>query len=308
MTFLHQIFSAAFCFAVLLQTAPILLAGLGGAFTQQANVLNVALDGMMLIGAFTSIAVGAATHSWLTAVVASALAGLVVGAVFATITIVFGADVIVVGIGLSLLAGGITVFLLVRLYGSAGSYSPKDFPALPTIHLGPLARLPVVGQALQGQSILVLVILLAIPLAHYVLFRTAFGVHLRASGEDANAARAAGISPARMQAAAMLISGLCCGIAGAQLAMGALGQFVAGMTAGRGYIALAALTIGRGRPVGTALGALLFGVASALADQLQYLGLPNDIVGMVPYVITVLVLSARPLLALRRRSAGLAPV
>lgn len=306
MNTLGQIFNNSLWSFVVLDTTTILLAALGGAFTQQANILNVALDGMMLIGAFAGIAVGAATQSIALAVVASIGAGLALSLLFGWASLWLGANFIVAGIGIGLLTSGLSVFLLERLYSSEGSYTPTTFPSLPSIHLGPLVHIPVIGPALEGQSILVAVAILLVPFCHWVLYHTRFGTHVRAVGEDEAAVVAAGVRPRRVKMGVVLISGALCGLAGAELAMGTLDQFVSGMTAGRGFIALAAIFVGRATPVGTFIGALVFGFASALANQLQQvLSLPSNLLFMVPYVATVMVLLARPLIGtyqLKRRA------
>lgn len=296
------IYSDAFLFAIVLQTAPLLLAALGGMFSQQANVLNIALDGMMLIGAFVSIAIGALTHSTLIATLAAAGAGLVIALIFGFTSLFLGADLVVVGIGIGTLTSGVSVLLLSTIYHNEGSYSPRGFPSLWKIRLGPLRNVPILGPAFEGQSILVLLAVVLVPVSSYVLFRTVYGLRVRAVGEEEPAAVAAGLNPRWIKMSTVMISGMLCGVAGGQLAMATLGQFVTGMTAGRGFIALAAIFVGRARPVGTMVGCLVFGLVSAVANELQLKHLPSDLMLMLPYVVTVLVLVARPAIqAVRRR-------
>ncbi|WP_148040155.1 ABC transporter permease, partial [Cryobacterium tepidiphilum] len=188
-----QIFTVGTLAVIIAKTAPLLLAALGGAITQMGNILNIGLEGMMLAGAFTSIAVGAATGSPLLGVLAAVAAGLVLAVIFAVATMYFRADEIVVGIGINLVAAGLTVLLLVVFYGNPGS-TPGDVKSrLPQLPLGPLADIPVIGPAISGQTALVWVAFLAVPVYWFVLYRTRFGVHLRAVGEDAVSASAAGI-------------------------------------------------------------------------------------------------------------------
>lgn len=302
---MKSLLSNAFLFAVVLQTAPLLLAGLGGMFSQQANVLNIALDGMMLMGAFVSVAVGAATHSAFLGVVGAMGAGLAISLVFGGVSLFMGADLIVVGIGIGALTAGLSVLLLSHFYNSEGAYAPQHFPSLWEIHLGIFSHVPIVGPALEGQSILVMIGLLLVPASWWVLYKTRYGLRVRAVGEEEPAAVAAGLNPRSIQMTTVIISGLLCGMAGAQLAMATLGQFVTNMTAGRGFIALAAIFVGRARPVGTFIGCLVFGLASALATQLQLAGYSSDLMLMLPYVVTVVVLLGRPamrLLKQRQRS------
>ncbi len=288
------VYSDAFLFAIVLQTVPLLLAGLGGMFSQQANVLNIALDGMMLMGAFVAIAIGAKTGSTLVATIAAAGSGAVIALIFGYISLFLGADLVVVGIGIGTLTTGISVLLLSTLYHNEGSYSPRNFPQMWQIHLGPLSHVPILGPAFEGQSLLVLLAIVLVPVSSFVLFKTRYGLRVRAVGEEEPAAVAAGLNPRRIKMTTVLISGVLCGVAGAQLAMATLGQFVSGMTAGRGFIALAAIFVGRAKPVGTMIGCFIFGLASAVANELQLQHFPSDLMLALPYVVTVLVLVARP--------------
>jgi ABC-type uncharacterized transport system permease subunit len=303
MSALEQIFTAGTLFVVLMKVAPLLLAAIGGAFTQQGNILNIGLEGMMLIGAFTAIAVGSTFDSALVGVLAAVLAGLALSVVYALGTLWLKADFIVVGIGVNLLAAGLTVFLLQVLYGNPGVTPPTSSISLPRISIGPLADVPLLGTALNDQTALVWFALLSVPLASFVLYRTRFGVHLRAVGEDEAAADAAGIRVTRVKTQSILISGVLCGAAGAQLAMATLGSFTADMTSGRGFIAVAALTFGLARPVRTMVAAFIFGAADAVADQLGIAGFNSNLALMTPYVITILALVVAGIQFRRIRSA-----
>lgn len=290
-------------FTILLDTVPILLAALGGAFTQKANILNIALEGMMLMGAFTSIAFGALTQSVALALLGAILAGLLIALVFACASLVLRADFIVAGIGINLLADGITVFLLERVYNNEGSYSPAHFPHLWQLHLGPLAGIPLLGPALDGQSVIVYLALVLVPVSWWVLYRTRIGLRIRAVGESEEAAVAAGIKPVRIKFLTVLISGVLSGLGGAQLAMGTLNIFTREMTSGRGYIALAALTFGNAEPGGTFVASLTFGAANAISDRLQFLHIPSQLVLTIPYLVTILALV---LVRLRQKQARVA--
>ncbi len=290
MNALEQILTASTLFVVLLKVAPLLLAALGGAFTQQGNILNIGLEGMMLIGAFTAISVGSAFDSPWVGVLAAVLAGLALSIVYALGTLWLKADFIVVGIGINLLAAGLSVFLLQVLYGNPGGTPPSANIRLPRISLGALESVPVLGRAIGDQTALVWFAFLCVPLASLVLYRTTFGVHLRAVGEDEAAAEAAGIRVRRVKLQSILISGVLCGAAGAQLAMATLGSFTADMTSGRGFIAVAALTFGLARPVRTMVAAFIFGAADAVADQLGIAGFNSNLALMTPYIITIVAL------------------
>lgn len=290
MNLAETIFTAATLAVILAKVAPLLLAALGGAFTQQGNILNIGLEGMMLIGAFTAIAVGSTVGSSLIAVVAAIAAGLVLALIYAAATLGLKADFIVVGIGVNLLAAGITVFLLQVIYGNPGVTPGDATIRLPRLDLGPVGDIPVIGQAFDRQTPIVWLALIAVPVSAFVLYKTRFGVHLRAVGEDAAAADAAGINVNRVKFISILISGALCGMAGAQLAMATLGSFTANMTAGRGFIAVAALTFGLARPVRTMVAAFIFGAADAIADLMGIAGINSNLALMTPYVITIIAL------------------
>jgi len=287
---LGQIFTAATLAVILAKVAPILLAAIGGAFTQQANILNIGLEGMMLIGAFTAISVGSWAGNALVGVLAAMGAAILLAVLYAVATLYLNADFIVVGIGVNLLAAGLSVFLLQVVYGNPGVTPPTAKIKLPETRLGPVGDVPVLGEAINNQTPLVWVAFLCVPLYSYLLYRTAFGVRLRAVGEDEGAAAAAGISVRKTKFASILLSGALCGLGGAQLAMATLGSFTAGMTSGRGFIAVAALTFGLAKPVRTMVAAFIFGAADAVADQLGVAGVNSNLALMTPYIITIVAL------------------
>jgi ABC-type uncharacterized transport system permease subunit len=293
--------------ALVLYSTPILLAGLGCVFTQQANILNIAMEGMMLAAAFFAIAVGATTQSWVLAILGGIAAAMVMASLFAFVTLVLKADVIVAGIGINLLGDGVSVFLLERLYHNEGNYSPDVFPEIWKLALprewDKIAGLNLFYRAFDGQSIIVFITIALVVLAHIVLYRTKLGVHIRATGENPEAVQAAGLNPTALKIMTVMISGLCAGLGGAQISMATLDQFVRGMTSGVGFIGLAAEIFGGAAPFGTFIASLVFGLANALADRLQVLGqiqipftqsgvqIPNQVVNMLPYLITLIALT-----------------
>ncbi len=211
---LAQVLTVGTLAVILTKSTPILLAAIGGGFTQVGGILNIGLEGMMLTGAFAGIAVGAKTDPFVG--VLAALGGAVVLAlIYAVASLVFKADYIVVGIGINLLAVGVTVLLLTVLYGNAG-VTPGDVKSnLPTINLGAVGHIPVIGPMLNHQTALVWLALLLVPVYWFILYRTSYGVHLRAVGEDEPAAVAAGIRVFRVKFISILASGALCGLAGA---------------------------------------------------------------------------------------------
>lgn len=290
--------------SVIEQSTPILLAALAAMITLRANILNVAVEGMMLAAAFTAIAIGTLTGSATVAFVAALVIAIVLSQLLALLTLRFLADFIVAGLGINLLAAGGTLFILERYYNSPGGIRPTAFPDIWHIPEGSLFFIPIIGPAFEGQSIVVLLALLAVPASWVFLYKTPVGANLRAAGEDEHAARSAGIRIAGMKALAMAISGLLAGLAGAQLAMDKLHFFLPDMTSGRGFIGLAATLFGGGQPWITAAASFLFGFFGALGDRLQVFAIPSQFVLMLPYVAAIIGLTlARWRILVRNRPA-----
>lgn len=273
---LMQMLSLGFLGVVLLKTTPLLFAAIGGAFTQQADILNIGLEGMMLIAAFTAIWAGSSAKNWVVGVLAAVLSSILISLLYAVMTLLLKADFIVVGIGINLLAAGASVLIMLIVFGSPGATPPTATMELPKW---------------LGQTPLVYLGLLSVAVFWFVLYKTPFGVHLRAVGQDLPAATAAGINGTRVKFISILVCGVLCGLGGAQLSMATLGSFTAGMTSGRGFIAVAALTAGRARPVPTLIWALVFGLTEAFADLLNVRGVNSNLANMTPYVITIVALT-----------------
>ncbi len=284
-------------FGVSLRLAtPILLAAIGGLWTQQAGVLNIALEGMMLSAAFSGAAVTYATGSACAGLLGGMLASMLLAAIFGLFSIRLKADLVVVGIAINLFAAGATLVLMERFFNTKGNFSPGS--RLPNVTLGPVRDVPIVGDIIGQQNVLVWVGLALVVIAHMVLYRTPFGLRVRSVGENPEAAETAGIRVGRVQFITVLISGALAGMGGVNLSLGYVSQFSTNMTSGRGFIALAAQTFGNATPIGTALASLFFGFADALAVRLQTRELPSDFVLMIPYLAMILAL----VLVARRRS------
>ncbi len=263
-----------------LRTAtPLLFAGLGGMFSERAGVVNIALEGILLVGAFSAAAVAIATGSVSAALLAAALGGMILAALHALVTLWFRVDQIVSGVALNMLAMGSTEFLMWILYGS-GSNSPRIELAAPG---------GVLGDLLVELPLLTIMSLAAVPLSAWLLFRTPFGLRLRSVGEHPEAADSLGLPVRRLQLQGVLLSGMLAGLGGAFLSLGA-GYFVKNMSAGRGFIALAALIFGKWKPKGVLAATLLFGLAESLQGQLQLPWLPIRFVQMLPYLLTMVAL------------------
>jgi ABC-type uncharacterized transport system permease subunit len=298
---LLAIFDLALLASTIRLVAPILLAALGGLFTERVGIFNVALEGMMLFGAFFAVAGTYWTGEPLAGLALAVVAALVVALLFALAVVDFGGDAIVAGLAVNILALGLTTYLVRPVFGVQGSFYDPSMGGLPELRIPLVADVPVLGTLLSGHSPLVY---LAFALAfgtHLFLFRHPAGIHVRAVGENPVAAASVGINVRRTRYAMVALSGVLCGLAGAQLSIAVVHQFVQGMTAGRGFIALVAVIFGRARPIPVLAASILFGFAYALTLRLQGAGIPPQFVAMVPYLATLGVLIAVAVRARRAR-------
>jgi general nucleoside transport system permease protein len=274
-----EIFSIALIWSTIRLSTPLILAALGGLFSERSGVINIALEGMMLAGAFTAAAVTYAVGNPFVGLAAGMLAGMLIASIHAVACIRYKADQVVTGTAINILMIGMPAFLSGAFFLSSGST-----PQIPKDHLIPWTPI-VIAFAL-------------VPISWYVLYKTPFGLRLRSVGENPEAADAAGVRVARMRYAGVLLSGLLAGLGGAYLSIGQSSLFTRNMTSGRGFIALAALIFGKWRPVQTLLACLLFGFTEAISIQMQGVvklpsgdDIPVQFIQMVPYLLTIIVLA-----------------
>lgn len=277
-------------------TVPIALPALGATFSERGGVVNIAMEGVMEVSAFAAVAVAALTgNAWLGLLGAMGM-GMAAASLLGWASLHLRSNQVVAGMAVNVLftgltgAGGLTGFLLVALYGLNGT--PVSTPQLPIWNIPGLQSIPFLGQVLSGQiSVFYIFVAIAV-LSHLVLFRTRWGLRLRSVGENPWAADALGLPVRRLKWQGVLISGALSGLGGAFLSIGTLNLYNPGMVAGRGFIALAAVTVGGWRPVGVVLVALLFGFLTSLTYQVQATSaLPQNLVLMAPYLITIVVLA-----------------
>ncbi|MDP9426938.1 MAG: ABC transporter permease [Actinomycetota bacterium] len=275
--------------STLRNATPLIFAALGGMFSERSGVVNIGLEGLMLISAFAG-AVGAFYSGNALVGLATALgAGLLFALIHAVMCITFEADQIISGTAINLLALGGTGFLMVVFFGSGGT-TPR-VASFELVRIPGLADIPVIGPALFEQSLLVYLMYFLVPLTFFVVFRTPFGLRLRASGEVPEAVDTAGVNVTRMRYYGVALSGMLAALGGVYLSMSLLSAFTEGMTNGRGFIALAALIFGRWNPIGAALAALLFGLAQAVTFRVAQDVIPLEFVQMFPYILTIVVLA-----------------
>lgn len=269
---------------------PLGLAALGESVTERSGVINIGLEGAIIAGAFAAL-VGAGAGDIASGWAAAIGGGLAVAAVFAFFTVSLRADQIITGTAVTLLALGLTATLYRLLYGAAGA--ALDIPTSGPVVVPWLADLPVVGRALFAQPLVTYAVYLLVPALWWWLYRTHAGLALRAAGESPAATIAAGIGYRAQQWTGVLVGGALAGAAGGTLVLVQTGTFAEGMSAGRGFIAIAVVALGRWHPLGVALAALLFGGANALQFLFQAMGwsVPYQVFLALPYVIALLALA-----------------
>lgn len=301
-TVLVSIFSAAFIATIIRTSTPLILPAMGGLLSELGGVINIALEGIMLMAAFFGVVVGALAPQWLPGLpvgvypwlgaLAGVLAGLVLAWIIAFFHLELGADIILTALGINILASGTTVFIMYALTGDKGSTSTLASPAMPNVVLPFVNNIPIINQILNGENltgynILTYFAFISVAVVWLFLYRTPLGTHLRAVGENAAAAASVGIPVKRVRYLALLLSGFLAALGGLNLSMGYLTLFQTNMTAGRGFIALAAVFLGNKNPIGTLIAALIFGAAGALEAQLGTLNVPSQLITMIPPVVTI---------------------
>src|SRR5687768_5692559 len=272
-------------FSTIRTATPLIFAALGGLFSERAGVINIALEGLMLAGAFTAAVVTYELQNPYIGFLCGLLAGAALAFVYAVAVIKFEADQVVTGFAVSLLMIGLPAVISAAIYDSAGS----------TEQIGKEYLLPDLYNRLSVASILAF---LLVPVVWYVVYKTPFGLRLRAAGENPAAADAAGVNVIRLRYLAVVLSGVLAAAGGAYLSIGQSSLFTRAMTAGRGYIALAALILAKWKPVPVLFACLFFGLTEALAIQIQGViklpsgeEIPVQFIQIIPYVLTIIVLA-----------------
>ena len=270
--------------------ALLLLPALGGVISERSGVVNIAMEGMMLTGAYAGAIVALSTHSLIVGVIGAIIAGGLMALVHAVVSINFKADQIVSGIAINIAALGLTNYLNIVQTNAQGIPSLPASVRLPVISWGPLAHIPFLGPVLFQQNVIFYVALAILIGINFLLFRTNIGLRIRAVGEHPEAADTAGINVRLLRYCCVIGSGLLSGLAGAFLSLGIAGIFNPNMTAGAGYIALAAMIFGKYTPWGTGAACLIFGLGEALSPRLQDTGISPYLLSTLPYILTIVAL------------------
>ncbi|GHV52828.1 ABC transporter permease [Spirochaetia bacterium] len=269
---------------------PLLFAAMGGLFTELSGMLNIALEGLLLTGAFAAIVVAHFTGSLAVGVAAAILCSMFLSCILALVTLKLRSNVFIAGLAVNLLAAGITVVLSFHLFGTRGVVILNDVPRLTLVNIPAIASVPVIGNIFSGHTVYVYAAWGLLILAWVALYMTPFGFRLRSCDGHSEALISLGLRPDTYRFTAFLISGLCCGIGGSFLTLN-LGAFVPNISAGKGWIALVVIFLGNRKPGGLLVAALIFGLAEAFSNYAQGIfNVPADFILAIPNVFTLLVM------------------
>ncbi len=277
-----------FGYSVLRVTTPILFATLAALVSDKAGVTNIALEGIMLISALAGVVTSAASGSAGVGLLGAVVAGGAVGLCLAYFALKLKTNIVLSGIAINLMASGGTVFALFLIAGDKGISSSLASKVLPKLVIPGVSSVPVLGTILSGHNVLTYLAFVMVAVIFVFLYKTPLGLRIRAVGENPNAAASVGIGVAKIQYLALILSGMLAGLGGAYMSMGYVSWFSKNMTAGRGFIALAAEAMGGATPIGSMLTSLLFGFFDALSNTLQLMKVPSEFVNMIPYAATVI--------------------
>lgn len=288
MNLLNAIFSTSFGFSVLRVTTPIIFAAMAALITNKAGVMNIALEAIMLFGAFFGTVVSAWTQNAFFGVLAAIGAGIILSMLMAFFAFRMKADLILTGIALNTFASGSTVFLMYMVCNDKASTSGLPSCNVPSIDLPLIKSIPVIGEMISGHNLLTYLAFFSVIVVWILIYKTPLGLRIRAVGENAHAAESVGIKVMNVQFIALFLSGIFAGLGGAFMSMGYLSFFSRDMIAGRGFIALAAQNMGGAAPLGTLIASIIFGITDALSNMLQTLNVPAELVQMQPYLLTII--------------------
>jgi len=277
--------------AAIIRTAtPLLLAGMGSIISERVGVFNISLEGAMNIGAFVGVVCVYYSAMPILGVLGAVVAGGLLALIFILFVEFLHANETIAAIGVNTLSAGLTTFLAKMVF-KEGVVGANKIVSIPSIRIPSLEQVPVLNTVLNNHTVLVYIAPLIVVALAFILFRTAFGIKIRASGENAMALETAGVSSRKYRIVGVVSTGLLCGLAGAHVALGYVSMFSEGLIAGRGYIAYSAAVFGRANPGLTSVACLIFAFAEALSYRSQQIGISAQIISMMPYIVTVAALT-----------------
>ncbi|MEF9940486.1 MAG: ABC transporter permease [Clostridium sp.] len=285
---LEGFLSPNFFDAILRATTPILFATLASTISSKAGITNMALEGMMLFSALFGVIFTSMTGGFFTGMLLTAVAGGIIGLVLAFFILRLKTDEILAAIAINLVATGGTVLLMLAVSGDRGSSTSIISYAAPKIVIPFIKDIPFLGEVLSGQNLMTYLAAIAVVIVHIFLYKTPMGLKIRAVGENKNAAESVGISSRKIQYIALFLSGVLASMGGFFLSGGYMNMFTKDMSAGKGFIALAASSMGGNTPIGGTLVSLLFGAAQAVGNMMQLTEVPQELVQMIPYLTTLI--------------------
>jgi ABC-type uncharacterized transport system permease subunit len=300
---LKTFFSALTLSATIRLATPLILTGMGGLFADRANVFNIGLESFMLLSAFFAMLGSYLTTSPLVGLIFGIVSSLIASIIFGVLVIYLKSNPVVVGIAMNLSAWGITTLLLDTIFNIRGAFMHKRITSFQSIELPIMGKIPFIKDVLSGHNVLVYIALISVILCYIVVFKTPFGLRLRGLKYNETAVQTAGVNTNNYKWITILLSGIFAGISGSFLPLGGLSMFTENMSAGKGFLALAAIMIGNGNPLKVFFACLIFAYADALSVGLQGFEIPSQIVLMAPYLATVLVLFIERLREIRYTSS-----
>lgn len=298
---LKSILSPPFGFAILRVMTPILYAAIGVAITALSGAINISMEGTMLIAAFFGVIVSAFTQNLTLAFISGILAGIGLACILAYFHLKLKANIILAAIALNMFSSGFTIFLLYVFAKDKGTSSSLRSLVFPSIQIPILKDIPILGQIFSGHNILTYLALISVIVFYIIIFKTPLGLRIRAVGQNPDAASSVGVNVNKIRFYALLLSGIFGALGGLYLAMGYVSWFARDMTAGRGFIAIAASNLGTHLPLGVFLASLLFGILNTIAIYLASLQIPSEFIQMIPYIATVITLTIYSIQASRKK-------
>ena len=288
---MSDVFNLSLIYATIRSATPILFAALCATITQQADILNIGTEGIMLTSAFVAVLTSFMTGSWLIAILIAVLRGIVMALIMAVANIRYNAHIAAIGIAINMFALAITKFGLKQFLGTSGTFTSPDIAAIPRIHIAAFDNIPVLNEVFNNWCVTEVFGIIMVVVLWFLLFRTVWGLRVRCVGRLPMAAETAGIKVRALKYQVMIISGILGGLAGAHLSLGYSQMFADNITNGRGFLGVAAMNFGGMNPFLVWAGTLLFGFIDSVGSRLQSYGLPSQFVLMLPYVFTITVLA-----------------
>lgn len=285
------ILSTDFVFTTIRVMTPVLFAALACMVYGKGGIDAIATEGIMLISALAGVLGSYFTHSALGGVIFAILIGIIMSMIFGYITLSLGSAPILAGIAVNTFAGGITIFVIYLLTGSKGSTQSLNNKVVPNIELPIIKDIPIIGEILSGHNALTYLGIIFVVVLAIFIYKTPTGLRIRTVGENEHSAESVGVNVMKYKYIALTVAGTMAGLGGAFMSLGYVSFFSRDMIAGRGFIGMAAESMGRGTPVGVLVSSMLFGMADSLAIRLQLLNVPPQLIQLLPYLITIIAIA-----------------